>query len=92
MRRIAIALLICLGLTGCPTQTSLYSGKCTIEKVDGVVTEVKVYIPARAGQRDATFRLNKREDLDELIASFESILYDLKLARDQMKVHEPPAK
>ena len=92
MKRFLLAAAICLVLlTGCNTRKQ-YHGKCTIEKVDGVVTRVKVYWPERAGQREADFTLENKEDLDKLIFGLDSVLQDLKLARDQMKNVEPPPK
>lgn len=92
MKQFLLVAAFCLVfLTGCSTRRE-YQGKCTIEKVDGVVTRVKVYWPLRAGQRDADFTLESKEDLDKLILGLDSVLQDLKLARAQMKNVEPPPK
>lgn len=95
MRRIAVGLFaafaVCAMLTGCPSSQPYY-GKVTIEKVDGKVTSVKVVLPNKVGNREANFTLQSREELDTMIGGLESLLLDLKSARDQMQVKEPPPK
>jgi hypothetical protein len=89
MRRILV-LVICISLFGCDKKQP-YTGKCTIEKVDGQVTSVKVVLPNKSGaDQTATFDMSTREDMTKLINGLESLLLDLKQARDQMPVVEPP--
>lgn len=91
MRRIAaLALTAALfAVTGCKQQDNYY-GTCTIEKVDGRVTTVKIGLPNNHGNTSTTFEVKDRESLDKLITGLESLVLDLKVARDQMKVVEPP--
>ena len=92
MRRIATIALTAamLALSGCK-QPDNYFGTCTIEKVDGRVTTVKIGLPNNHGSTSTTFEVKDRESLDKLIAGLDSLVLDLKIARDQMKVVEPPA-
>jgi hypothetical protein len=91
MRRIAFLVLIvglCVG--GC-TQNG-YVAKSTVEKVDGRVVSVKVALPNHGHQTEATYTISDRADMDRLIAGLEILVVELKSARDQMPVQEPPAK
>lgn len=92
MRRIA-AVACLLVLCGCNANKQPYYGKCTIEKVDGKVVSVKVSMPNRHGtDQNASFEMSDRADMDKLITGLESLLLDLKMARDSMPVVEPKAK
>jgi hypothetical protein len=83
MRR--IALLLCL-LVGCDKPD--FGGRCTIEKSDGVVTSVKVNMPHHPSGRHFEFTCTKRKEMDKLIDGLESLILDLKAARDRMPVIE----
>ena len=76
--------------TGCATKEEFH-GKCTTEKVDGKVVSVKVTFPKENGgsEMSATYKISDRQAMDNLIASLDSILIDLKAARDQMPIVEP---
>lgn len=91
MRRIALGLVLAsglLGLAGCEKRN--YTGKTTIEKVDGRVVSVKVVLPNHGHESESTYNIQSREELDRFINGLESLTADLKAARDQMPVVEPP--
>ncbi len=98
MRRISTILLgiawitsmiVGMCLSGC-SPAPVYYGKSTVERIDGKVTSVKVVLPRVGGeQMSATYQLSDRESLDKLIQGLDSLLLDLKMARDQMPVIEP---
>lgn len=92
MRRIALFLMIGLGLTsicGCKIPAD-YKGSCTINYVDGKVSQVVVYFPKPESSDTRAWTITKRDELDQLIAGLESLTADLKAARDRMPVVEPP--
>jgi hypothetical protein len=94
MRRIALvafAALVLVGITGC-SKRPVFFGKCVIEKVDGKVTSVKVVLPSNDNNNEVstTYKMSDRESMNHLIQGLESLLLDLKIARDQMAVVEPP--
>lgn len=90
MRRIAFVLCcLCCLLAGC--QQATYNGTCTIKKADGKATKVTVELPRPANRDRSIFQVENRQDMDKLINGLESLLLDLKSARDQMPVQEPPA-
>ena len=80
-------LCLCVLLAGC--QQATYNGICTVEQVDGKVTNVKVELPRPANSDRNAFQVKSREDMDKLIAGLESLVLDLKAARDRMPVTEP---
>lgn len=88
MRRIAFVLCLCALLTGC--QQATYNGTCTVQKSDGKVTKVTVELPRPANRDRSIFQVENRQDMDKLITGLESLVLDLKAARDQMPVVEPP--
>jgi len=83
-----LASLILLALCcGCQERKG-FELKCTTEKIDGVVTSVKVTIPNNRSSEQANFYISSREDMDKLISSLESLLNDLKQTREQMPIIE----
>lgn len=90
MRRIAAGFIVaCLLCVGCSERP--FYGKTTIEKVDGKVVSVRVVLPSGNGdKRETRYDINSRDDMDKLINAMEALLGDLKSARDQMQVVEPP--
>lgn len=78
-------LMACFLCIGCQEKKP-YTGKCTIEKIDGQVTFVKLVLPNRFGEQSATFDLSSREDMDKFIAGMEMLLIDLKQSREQMTI------
>lgn len=87
MRRIALAFCLCVLLAGC--QKATYNGTCTIEKADGKVTKVTVELPRPQNGDRSRFQVENRDEMDKLINGLESLVLDLKAARDQMPVVEP---
>lgn len=88
-------IVICLVLTilaaaapGCSEPD--YSGKCVIEKLEGKVVKVNLNFPSRTNSEIAEFEVTDRKTMDRLIENVESLLLDMKEARDQMAVIEPP--
>lgn len=91
MRRAMMLFCVLAGLfgsTGCKYEP--FYGRCTIEKVNGKVISVKVILPNKGGNANAVFECNNRDEMDKIINSLDSILLDLKAAREQMPVVEPP--
>lgn len=73
-------LLICVGACNTPKQE--FTGSLKIYKTNGQVTRIEFNPPNN-------FIINNREDVDSVIAEMESLLVDLKYARDSMTVVEP---
>lgn len=84
--KILVAFLFVL-FCGCQNK-KVFDSKCTTEKIDGVVTSVKVIIPNNRTTEQANFYISSREDMDKLISSLESLLNDLKQTREQMPIIE----
>lgn len=74
-------------LTGCAQPD--HAGKCVVEKSDGQVRSVQVKFPHTAGT-EANVTIKDREAMDKVIHGLEAIVAELKAARDQMPVQEPP--
>jgi hypothetical protein len=91
MRAIFCLMVIGFGFMtfGCTPPKRDFIGKSTVERVDGVVTNVRVVLPGKSSEQTAEFNLQSREQLNQLIDSLESLALDLKNARDQMAVIEP---
>lgn len=87
MRRTALVLCLCALLAGC--QQANYNGSCTIHQVDGRVAKVVVELPRPANRDRSIFEVENREQMDKLISGLESLVLDLKAARDKMPVQEP---
>lgn len=95
MRWIAIFLLLCL--VGCipkNSQVSNYKGIVTVTKVNGEVALVEMRFPEynyrQTDNSPWVLQVRERNDLDKVITNVEAMIVELKEAREQMKVVEPP--
>lgn len=80
-RIIYCLLLACAVCVGCEDMTA-YKGYIKINKVNGQVSYIEVQVPT------GTYLLRSREEATRYIDQMESVLSDLKQARDQMPVVE----
>lgn len=89
MNRLWIFLVLVL-FTGCDldSDNNFKKGSCTVVKVDGKVTHVKVTLPRHRFQGNDEFDVKDRTEMDSLIEFLESSVLDLKEARDQMPIVE----
>lgn len=83
MRWMQIALL-CVLLCGCDEKKD-FSGTVEVKKINGVATNVVVTLP-QSGR--ISFDLDKREDVNALILSLETIVVDLKAAREELPMSQ----
>lgn len=84
MRNIKLAvLMVCLG--GCDEPIPQdFSGSVVVNRVNGNVISIDITLPTSSGSLEVT----GRDNADRLIRQIESILVDLKSARDQFPVKE----
>lgn len=73
-------LLVFVG--ACNTPKQQFTGSLKVYKTNGEVTRIEFDPPSN-------FIISNREDVDSVIAEMESLLVDLKYARDSMTVVEP---
>lgn len=73
----------------CESRTRNYDTTCTIVKDNGVIKSVKVKLPRGYSSEDGAITINDRDQIDKLIDSLDSLLIELKEARNQIVVVEP---
>lgn len=83
--RSILTVVLCIGLgllCGCQQQHS----SVKIVRVNGEVTRVDLEV------NGSTTQIHSREQADQMIANYEGLIAELKAARDQFKVKEPPVQ
>lgn len=83
------ALFLSVGLlAGCemPLPQQHYEGHVKVRTVNGAIQDIEVKVPTSEG----TTTVHNRRDADALITEMESLITDLKAARDLFPVHETP--
>ncbi len=83
--RLILTAVLCIGLVclcGCVQQQS----SVKIIRINGEVTRVDLETNGH------TTQIHNREQADQMIANYEGLIAELKAARDQFKVKEPPVQ
>ena len=80
-RTLMFAALTVVACIGCEPTVNFY-GSVKVNRLNGEPTSVEVRFPE-------TITVSSRENMDRLVAQVDSLLGDLKAARDQFPVDEP---
>jgi len=86
-----LAFVTLVAFLGCEVKEKEYKAGCNVERINGVVVKIEVTLPYPAGSERFSIVARNRPEADSLVQALETALYDLKAARDQMKVVEPAA-